>query len=238
MQLAQIGRARALLDTNDYAGAAAAANGVALTFAYTPPYDGVNQINAIFQNISQLAASVSNIEGVNGIDFVSASDPRVSIAYLGPSPSTGDSVYSFVGYTSLGSPIVLASGIEAQLIAAEAALRSGNVPQWAATLNALRASDSDTALSHHPIPLDSTVNASPALQQATMFRERALWLFGSGHRHGDLRRLIEQYHLAVESTFPTGLYQHSGRQYGTSVVFLPFGEETNPQYTGCSDDNP
>jgi len=68
------------------------------------------------------------------------------------------------------------------------------------------------------------------------FRERAFWLFLSGHRQGDLRRLIRQYGRGAESVFPTGPWV-AGLQYGTDVTF-PTGEQFNPNYTTCLDRNP
>ena len=72
-----------------------------------------------------------------------------------------------------------------------------------------------------------------------MFRERGFWLFGTGHRHGDLRRLVRQYGLATEAVFPTGLYEGGPSTYGTAVVFIPGnGESSNPNYKGCIDQDP
>lgn len=42
------------------------------------------------------------------------------------------------------------------------------------------------------------------------FCERAFWMFGTGHRLGDLRRLIRQYGRTAETIFPTGAYPKGG----------------------------
>jgi starch-binding outer membrane protein, SusD/RagB family len=61
-----------------------------------------------------------------------------------------------------------------------------------------------------------------------IFRERAFWLFSTGHRVGDLRRLIKFYQRSAESVFPTGEW-HKGGPYGPDVNFpVPQAEETNP----------
>ena len=66
-----------------------------------------------------------------------------------------------------------------------------------------------------------------------MFRERAFWLFGTGHRIGDLRRLARQYGRASETVFPTGTY-FKGGLYGTDVnIPVPFEERNNPNFHGC-----
>jgi hypothetical protein len=68
-----------------------------------------------------------------------------------------------------------------------------------------------------------------------MFRERAFWLFGTGHRLGDLRRLVRQYGRGSETVFPTGNY-FKGGLYGTDVnIPVPFEERNNPNFTGCLD---
>ena len=65
-----------------------------------------------------------------------------------------------------------------------------------------------------------------------LFRERAFWLFGRGHRVGDLRRLIRQYGRPAESVFPTGDWR-SGSPYGTQVAFpVPQAEQNNPNVAG------
>jgi starch-binding outer membrane protein, SusD/RagB family len=124
----------------------------------------------------------------------------------------------------------MATGVEAALVQAEAALKSGNVNQWKAILNGLRQSAISPAMD--TLIADSTSAASPDMQLDVMFRERAFWLFLSGHRHGDLRRLIRQYGRESSATFPTGAYRGGG-EYGNSVSFPPFGESAS--YPGCDD---
>lgn len=69
-----------------------------------------------------------------------------------------------------------------------------------------------------------------------LFRERAFWLFLSGHRLGDMRRLVTHHGRSAESVFPGGAY-HIGGSYGngTSIPFSPVGEEyTSSGVTGCT----
>ncbi len=67
------------------------------------------------------------------------------------------------------------------------------------------------------------------------FAERAFWLWGTGHRLGDLRRLVRQYGRDSESVFPTGAY-FKGGNYGTDVNFpIPLEEDNNPNSSGCLD---
>jgi len=70
-----------------------------------------------------------------------------------------------------------------------------------------------------------------------MFRERAFWMFGTGHRLGDLRRLIRQYGRTAETIFPTGAYPKGGN-YSTDVnIPLSADEANNPHFAGCTDRN-
>jgi hypothetical protein len=227
--LAAVGRARALLDSGDFPGAASQAAGVPQSFAYTVSFAGFSatgaQSNSVWYNTAYYAYQVfvSDNEGENGLDFISANDPRVATTSInGYAAALADS--------SSTSPMVLASGLEAVLMQAEAALRAGNVGQWASSLNMLRTSSS---LGLAPLPADSTTSAPPQLQLAVMFRERAFWLFLTGHRHGDLRRLVRQYGLPAEKVFPTGPYEQGQRVYGSAVVYVPFGETLNPNFRAC-----
>jgi hypothetical protein len=65
-----------------------------------------------------------------------------------------------------------------------------------------------------------------------------MWL--TGHRLGDMRRLIRQYARTAESVFPTGDQGApiAGQSYGTDVNFIiPFDERNNPKFSGCIDRN-
>jgi hypothetical protein len=67
-----------------------------------------------------------------------------------------------------------------------------------------------------------------------LFRERAFWMFSTGHRTGDLRRLIRQYSRAANTVFPTGQW-HKGGNYGVDVtVPLPQAELNNPNLPGTT----
>jgi len=182
---------------------------------------------------------MSDREGINGLNFVSANDPRLPVVDSGLALDNIDQKYIPASFTSFAAPIVVASGIEARLIEAEAELRAGQIPAWAATLNALRADQTETGVGGlPPLPPDSTTAASAAEQLDVMFRERAFWLYGTGHRHGDLRRLIRQYGRTQDQVFPTGPYQHTIGQYGSDVTFPVVGDDPNAQVAECIDRNP
>ena len=67
------------------------------------------------------------------------------------------------------------------------------------------------------------------------FQERAYWLFLTGHRQGDLRRLIRQYGRTQDHVYPTGRYFAPGTSvYGGDVTApIPSTEFVNPLFHGC-----
>ncbi|MDP9348818.1 MAG: hypothetical protein M3P24_06715 [Gemmatimonadota bacterium] len=68
-----------------------------------------------------------------------------------------------------------------------------------------------------------------------LFKERAYWMWLTGHRVGDLRRLVRQYGQSQETVFPSGPY-YKGGSYGEEVNFpIPFEERNNTQFQGCID---
>jgi starch-binding outer membrane protein, SusD/RagB family len=233
-------RGRALLDLatsqSDVAGMSAAAAAVAAvptSFVYQAYHSAgtARENNFMYQDIFNAdRLSVSDVEGANGLNFASANDPRVPVQASGLSRFDNVTpMVRFLRYNSLSSPVVHASGIEARLIEAEAALAAGNVSAWLGSLNTARATISMAAL--------TDPGTAPA-RVDLMFRERAFWLFMTGHRLGDLRRLVRQYGRGAESVFPTGAYHKDNLVRGTDVnIVIPISERNNPNYHGCIDRN-
>lgn len=227
--LATVGRARALVDLGRFAEAAAAASAVPTDFAYVTEHaDAPLRIqNAIFIYTNEGLWSVSDFEGGVGLGYRTAEDPRV------PFTDTEDTGLDLITpqfnldkYPAATSPVSVADGIEARLIEAEALLQTNNFSAMRTALNNLRATQ---GLS----PLPTPGNRDAAINQ--LFSERAFWLFATGHRLGDMRRLVRQYQRGVDTVFPTGAY-HKGGVYGNDVNFpLPIEEENNPNSTGCID---
>ena len=167
---------------------------------------------------------------------MSAGDPRVLTVDTGE-PGAIDFGPDWVEqliYSQPGSNTVLASGLEAQLIIAEAQLKAGN-GAWVTTLNALRAGAGIPALG-----TDSTTGApDDSTKVNTVFRERAFWLFLTGHRLEDLRRLVRQYHRDQAGVFPSANPTAIGLSYGNNVDFpVSEDEQNNPNFHGCTNRNP
>lgn len=240
LNLAKIGRGRALLNRGQYPQAAAAVAGVPTNYVYNAEATLAVplQINLIWNANNLRTATVIDREGSNGLDFVSAADPRVPTIANGVGADGVTPVFIFGKYSGQASSIPMATGIEARLIEAEAALqanRNDTSPTgagWLGILNALRATAITPAMPAlaDPGSFDARVNL--------LFRERAFWLYGTGHRMGDLRRLLRQYGRAEAQTWPKGPYK-GGVSYGNETVFiLTLSEQANPNARTCTDKNP
>lgn len=125
----------------------------------------------------------------------------------------------------------MADGIEARLIEAEAQLRANDLAGMTTTLNDLRAFFPDFGLGNL---------AQPGIQAEAvdlLFAERAFWLYATGHRLGDMRRLVRWYGRTADQVFPTGTYIKGG-DYGSDVNLpIPQEEQNNPNSVGCLDRN-
>lgn len=232
--LADVLRGRALLDNAKYAEAAAAVSAVPTAFAYLTFHGTATALQNNFMYTDMYSSdrlSVSDFEGTNGLDFASAGDPRVPVQTAGLSRFDSKTpMVRFLKYGTLSAPVTHASGIEARLIEAEAALKAGNVSGWLDKLNAAR----QTVPALAPLADPGTANGRVDL----MFRERAFWMYMTGHRVGDLRRLVRQYGRPAESVFPTGPYHKDNLIRGTDVnIVIPISEENNPNFKACLDRN-
>ncbi|MEW5928586.1 MAG: hypothetical protein AB1941_14045 [Gemmatimonadota bacterium] len=237
--LARIGRGRALLARGDFAGAAAAVAAVPTTFVYNVPYseNASGQNNGVWYNInSERRSSVASNEGTNGIMFFrrgatsNTIDPRAPADSLGSGIGTSIAHYRQRKYATRGAAVPLATGIEARLIQAEAALNKGASAAYLTTLNELRATVGLAALT-------DPGNAQARVRQ--FFSERAFWLWLTAHRLGDMRRMVREYQIPANQVFPVG-QTIFGSPYGTDVNFpIPVTEQNNPQApTGqCIDRN-
>jgi starch-binding outer membrane protein, SusD/RagB family len=228
--LASVGLGRALLNEGRYADAAAAVAAVPPGFVYATEHatTPANLHNGVFEAFSNGNFGVDDQEGGNGLDFVSAGDIRVQ-GDSGLGADNNTETWFPSKYPGFDVSIPVADYTEAQLIIAENELQT-DPAAMTQRLNLLRAGVGLPAL---PAPAD------PAAATDLLFRERAFWLFATGHRLGDLRRLIRQYGRATESVFPTGEYYKGGLTYGPGVNLpLPRREQNNPNGGECLDRNP
>jgi len=267
--LAAVGKGWALLSLGRFAEAAEAVAGVPDGFVYrnlhsTASANSVGTPNFTFSTSAPtpgVMGTVSDREGTNGLPYRSSNDPRTrSPEAKPPAPLSGE-LAVFIperwnkpkgGNTS----IIVASGVEARLIQAEAALKT-NDPSWLAILNRLR-TDGTTAGdgSYNPgsgaILFTSVGGTLPGLAPLSdpgtptasidmLFTERAYWLFMTGHRMPDMRRLVRQYGRSQDQVFPIGPYPAGPLGgYGSDVnaPAPPLEAAYNPEYSGCFDRQP
>lgn len=214
------------------ADAAAAVAGVPTDFKYEMLHSQTTNSNQFWNfNNNARRYNVSNNEGMNGLNFATANDPRVPVCVgndtrcrtIGVTSTRRDDLaqplYVQMLWPLRESPVAIVSGVEARLIEAEALLTTDPTTSLG-ILNAARA----TVTGLTPLADAGT----EALRVNQLFRERAFWLFGRGTRTGDMRRLIRQYGRASATVFPTGAWHKSGN-YGGDVNFpVPQAEQNNP----------
>lgn len=243
--LASIGLGRALLNNANYAQAATAVAAVPDNFVYfnDASANTTREYNSVWALQDNRRWTLPEVEGVNGINWQSANDPRVPwIDALTNGFDNANRLFKQVKWPVRESDIPLATGAEARLIEAEAALSAGNPGLWLSKLNGLRAqvralmiayTNPGTFAANNPNAFvtnttlaDLVDPGTPAARVDLTFRERAFWFYVTGHRLGDLRRLIRQYGRGAETVFPTGTW-HKGGPYGTDVALLLSFQETN-----------
>jgi starch-binding outer membrane protein, SusD/RagB family len=211
-------------------------SGVPTTLQYQEQHTAAtnpNQQNQLWAyNNNSRRYSVSNLEGGNGLNFATANDPRVPVCTGGDATCRGigvtintrddltQPIYVQRLWTTNASPVTIVSGVEARMIEAEAQIKAGQPAAAIATLNAART----TVTGLTPL----TDPGTDAARVDLVMRERAFWMFSTGHRTGDLRRLVRQYGRAASAVFPTGGW-HKGGTYGVDVtVPVPQAETNNP----------
>lgn len=249
---AKVGKGRALMGLGRYQDAAAAVAGVPTNFVRFIEHSANSgrQQNPLFALQANGRYSLSNDEGGSGppfgtptndgegLSFREERDPRAP--WSGPRPGFDASIPLFTNlrYPDFNANVPLATGVEAQLILAEAALSSNNTAEFLRILNSLRANVRPLMARLFPLAPNSFGNnlapltdpGTPAARVNLLFHERGFWLLTTGHRLGDLRRLVRQYNRQQQNVFPSGPY-FKGGVYGNDVAFpVPFDEANNSRF--------
>jgi hypothetical protein len=223
LNLARVGRARALLDLGGAANLAAAAADAALvpaTFVANTSPDAINarRQNTLFINISQSSFSTVDTSFRNVlIPGGTTQDPRVAVTDLARNgTATGSRLFLPAKASTNATPMRIASYAEAQLIIAENAASTGD---FNAAVTAINNARSRTA----GLPTFALLpGATAASVKAQIIEERRREFFVEGHRLGDLRRYGLPFTPAAGAT-----YQYGG-VYGTQTCFpLPDVERIN-----------
>ena len=224
--VARVGTARAQLGLGNFSAAAAAAALVPSGFVFGTTHSAtVGQQNLVWALSPQgKTLSVADNEGANGDWFRSNADPRVLWEAAGLGFDAVTPSYILKKYPDATAPIIVASGTEAQLIGAEAMLNAGDPAAMSEVIRRLRASVGLLGLA---------MPQTAAGQQDQLFSERAFWMFATGQRLGDLRRLIAHYGRTAGSVLPVGGY-HKGGSYGTDANLPVPTSARGPSYAGCT----
>lgn len=224
--LIRVGRGRALLDRGQFAEAAQAVADVPTDFEHVVAYSDavLDAYNAVWNLVNaEKRWSAAGSEGTNGLPFLTWDDPRTPANLTGPAFDNRVPHYAQMVYPGPGSDVALATGVEARLIEAEAALRSGDRGTFFAKHNEVRATAGLDALSDTGQTDDALIDLH--------FAERAAWMWLTSHRLGDLRRLVRQYGRSATSVFPVGPTE-LGEARGDHVALpVPFDETNNPNFT-------
>lgn len=243
-----VGLGRALLNLGEYDAAAQAVAGVPTGFAFqvTHSANTGRQWNGIWNFVNSVERwRIANQAGGNGLPYrtlgtqtdaagnvIAEGDPRVVWFADGIGFDQVTPQFSQLKYPNNSAPVPVATGVEARLIEAEAALQQDDRDTFREIHNDLRATvglDPFTPGEVDGMTFDELVDLH--------FQERAFWLWQTGHRLGDLRRLVRQYGRGAESVFPTGTY-FKGGSFGTDVNFpIPVDEDNNPESVACLDRN-
>jgi len=211
--MARVGRARARLNLGNLAAAAADAREVPEGFVVNATYSAVNnrRWNRIFDdNHRNLYISVH--PSFRGLEVDGEPDPRVPVVDAGRNGHDGATrLWHQLKYTSVSSPIPIASWREAQLILAEAVGGTEAVT----AINRLRAS--------MDIPVFQ--GGDEAAIQAQVREERRRELYLQGHRLNDILRFRVPFEEGTT---------HKGVAFGpTTCLPLPDAERrNNPNLAG------
>ena len=282
--LAAVGKGRALMNLGQFAAASAAVAAVPDAFRFFSFHSVATTDNQIWAlNNSAGRYVLGERDGTVGINFATANDPRVPACVgnstacrtFDPGQTRVNSFDNNFGPGLIGGPFyvqlvfptreadaAIASGGEARLLEAEAFLRAGDVANWLARLNYMRANFNIFRQPSNPctasgaqvtgcptIPVGGTLlpdlpdPGTPEAREDLMFRERAFWLFMTGHRLADMRRLVRPtseggYGRAENAIYPNGAYIKGGLFGTDKMLIIPQAEENNPEFKACIDRNP
>jgi hypothetical protein len=199
LNMARVGMARTKMDLKKWAEAVTFASQVPP--AYNKNADRGQESNRRWNKLWRLAEQ----QGAYTIAtaYRNMNDPRVLVKDAGRGAFNSEvRLWVTTKYTALVSPIRLASGIEANLIQAEALIQQNQVAQGMALINARR-----TAVGLTPLVAVTQADAITAV----IDERRKELSFEGGHRLNDL--------LRYKITWKTGSNPFTNRNYGTTTCW-------------------
>ncbi|MGQ0641765.1 MAG: RagB/SusD family nutrient uptake outer membrane protein [Gemmatimonadaceae bacterium] len=201
LNLGRVGMARTKLDLKKFSEAATFAAQV--TAGYNKNADRGQESNRRWNKLWRLAEQIGAYTVATA--YRNMNDPRVLVRDAGRGAFNSEvRLWVTTKYTGLTSPLRLASGIEANLIQAEALIQQNQVAQGMALINARRAATG--------VALPPLVATTQAQAMAHVIDERRKELsFEGGHRLNDL--------LRFRIAWKVGANPFTNRNYGTTTCW-------------------
>ncbi len=221
LNLAKMGKARALQNLGNLAAAATEVAAIPATFVVNASMDATNArrqnlifVHTVMNSYSSVDPSFRNLTLENG-----APDPRVRVTDSGRNGTAASTrVWTADKYPAVTSPIPVTKYAEAQLIIAEARVAANDLAGAATAINNARNSGGRTGM-----PVYSATGQTAAQVLAQIIEERRREFFLEGHRLGDIRRFNLTLTPAVGAVYVQG-----GGTYGDQRCFpLPAVERNN-----------
>jgi starch-binding outer membrane protein, SusD/RagB family len=215
--MAYLGRARAKLNLADYAGAKADAQQVPPGFKLD-----VSASDASGRRQNRIAASSNSVNETFSVGepYRSMGDTRVPVTAKGITSATGVAIFYQTKYPTTATPIPLATYEEAQLIIAEADIRTGTPTSLAAALPILAASRTRGGQG-------AFTGVTQAQYLAELIDQRRRELFAESHHVGDVLRYSIQLQPAAGTPY------HFGGTYANQICLpLPSAERLNNPLIG------
>ena len=199
LNLARVGMARTKMDLKKWSEAATFASQVPA--AYSKNVDRGQESNRRWNKLWRLAEQQGAYTVATA--YRTMNDPRVLVKDAGRGAFNSEvRLWVTTKYTALISPMRLASGIEANLIQAEALIQQNQVAQGMTLINARR-----TAVGLTPLVAVTQADAITAV----IDERRKELSFEGGHRLNDL--------LRYKITWKTGSNPFTNRNYGTTTCW-------------------
>ncbi|MEP6507280.1 MAG: RagB/SusD family nutrient uptake outer membrane protein, partial [Gemmatimonadales bacterium] len=216
LPMAYLGRARAKLNLKDYAGAKSDAQKIAAGYLKNATYSASVGRRNNFVWSDNASANKSSSVG-EPYRTIMAGDPRVPVTPGDATSATGIRHWFQTKYSAVDTPIPLATFEEAQLIIAEADIRSGSLATALPILAASRVRGSQPAFT----------GTTQDQYMAELIDQRRRELFLESQHLGDVIR----YGIALAPA--AGTSYHFGGLYATQICFpLPAAERLNNPLIG------
>jgi hypothetical protein len=186
-----------------------------------------------YYNINFPSFGEGDHKNVTGLPYFSSNDPRTPATLGAAAGGQPQLFYSSGKYPAANSPMTLGDYTEAQLIVAEGDIVANAYPAALTIMQALRTA-SGLDFSTDSIQLTNLSAATPKAQMQQLLTERAFWMWVTGHRLGDWRRVLRApynaspFGFVTSDVYPVGPGISSTLEYPTPLFTNP-----NPNYKAC-----